>query len=195
MPNRETLTQYNLQATNPGKNHFFLPRVKKPPPPPKKKPPTTTAKTPLPELNYHKLNFHRIIPKSPKPKPNQTKPHNYTTQHNTTQLHTNMLPQVKGIGVDLLHLPRLTRLLTKRPTYAHRFARRILTKSEYRQFLKSSSPSTTTTTMGMVKWLGVRWAAKEAAFKAFGTRRGGLVWGDVEVGYYDSGWSLSFFFL
>ena len=48
--------------------------------------------------------------------------------------------------------------------------------------------------MGMVKWLGVRWAAKEAAFKAFGTRRGGLVWGDVEVGYYDSGWSLFFSF-
>ncbi|KAG0137865.1 mitochondrial phosphopantetheinyl transferase B [Tuber indicum] len=95
--------------------------------------------------------------------------------------------QTKGIGVDLLHLPRLTRLLTKRPSYAHRFARRILTKSEYRQFLKSSSSSTTTTTTGMVRWLGVRWAAKEAAFKAFGTRRGGLVWGDVEVGYYDSG--------
>ncbi|CUS15614.1 unnamed protein product [Tuber aestivum] len=96
--------------------------------------------------------------------------------------------QTKGIGVDLLHLPRLTRLLTKRPSYAHRFARRILTKSEYRQFLKSTSTTTTTMTgLGMVKWLGVRWAAKEAAFKAFGTRRGGLVWGDVEVGYYDSG--------
>ncbi|KAG0633063.1 phosphopantetheinyl transferase PptB [Tuber brumale] len=98
--------------------------------------------------------------------------------------------QTKGIGVDLLHLPRLTRLLTKRPSYVHRFARRILTKSEYRQFLKKSSSSSTmamTTTTGMVRWLGVRWAAKEAAFKAFGTRRGGLVWGDVEVGYYDSG--------
>ncbi|PUU83831.1 4'-phosphopantetheinyl transferase superfamily [Tuber borchii] len=108
-----------------------------------------------------------------------------------------MLPQItKGIGVDLLHLPRLTRLLTKRPTYTHRFARRILTKSEYRQFLKSTTTTTTTTTTSSsssplaattIKWLGVRWAAKEAAFKAFGTRRGGLVWEDVEVGYYDSG--------
>ena len=64
-----------------------------------------------------------------------------------------------SIGVDLLHLPRLRTLLSRRPL--HRFASRILTHSEYRTFREKfplhTSPSTISTTDSpALRWLGVR---------------------------------------
>lgn len=89
-----------------------------------------------------------------------------------------------GIGVDLLHLPRLTTLLSRHNNhYLHRFARRILTHDELAAFqrkLTTSPPASG----ALIRWLGVRWAAKEAAFKACG---GALGWKQVEVGYHLSG--------
>lgn len=93
---------------------------------------------------------------------------------------------IPGIGVDLLHLPRLSTLLARRNGhYLHRFARRILTRDELAVFHnKLSAPPGSG---GLIRWLGVRWAAKEAAFKACGSTKGALGWKEVEVGYHPSG--------
>ncbi|TGZ82893.1 4'-phosphopantetheinyl transferase [Ascodesmis nigricans] len=91
-----------------------------------------------------------------------------------------------GIGVDLLHLPRLASLVSRRSTYLDRFARRILTPNEFTTFrtlAQASSTANTNATSSLIRWLGVRWAAKEAAFKAGGPR----YWKQVEVKYLDSG--------
>lgn len=86
---------------------------------------------------------------------------------------------IPGIGVDLLHLPRLTTLLSRRNGhYLQPFARRILTHAELAVFQQKLHDP------GLVRWLGVRWAAKEAAFKACGHALG---WKQVEVGYHPSG--------
>ncbi|KAF8542905.1 4'-phosphopantetheinyl transferase superfamily [Trichophaea hybrida] len=95
-----------------------------------------------------------------------------------------MFPNI-GIGVDLLHLPRLrSLLLARRSTYLHRFARRILTTSELATFQTKHEAAE-----DVVRWLGVRWAAKEAAFKAGGGGAVGrrLGWKEVEVRYFSSG--------
>ncbi|KAL7275468.1 hypothetical protein RUND412_001596 [Rhizina undulata] len=122
------------------------------------------------------------------------------------------------IGIDLLHLPRLSSvLLRQRSRYVTRFARRILTPGEFEVFQRkllevaasrtrddgskeqeqeegewegqissSSSSSSRFEWRGsgekspLVRWLGTRWAAKEAAFKAGGAGRR-LLWKDVEV--------------
>ena len=55
---------------------------------------------------------------------------------------------VVGIGVDLLHLPRLARVLTK---YPDRLARRVLTTSEYAQYRSCRLPDGRT---GFNKQLG-----------------------------------------
>jgi phosphopantetheinyl transferase (holo-ACP synthase) len=57
-----------------------------------------------------------------------------------------------NIGVDLLHLPRLSSLLSR--GYLHRFARRILTPAEQETFRrKLSEPAERE---NVVRWLGVR---------------------------------------
>jgi len=91
-----------------------------------------------------------------------------------------------NIGVDLLHLPRLTSLLFRRQTpYLHRFARRILTNAELTTF-QQQRLTAADEKEAAVRWLGVRWAAKEAAFKAGGVGRR-LQWKEVEVRYMPSG--------
>ncbi|KAI5801241.1 4'-phosphopantetheinyl transferase [Geopyxis carbonaria] len=91
-----------------------------------------------------------------------------------------------SIGVDLLHLPRLTSLLFSRRTpYLRRFAARILTPRELSQFDQRHT-NTSQPSAEVVRWLGVRWAAKEAAFKAGGPDRR-LLWKQVEVDYLSSG--------
>ncbi|KAI5845540.1 4'-phosphopantetheinyl transferase superfamily [Tricharina praecox] len=88
-----------------------------------------------------------------------------------------------NIGVDLLYLPRLSTLLRRRGTYLHRFASRILTASELTTFQQKLHGEDISS---VVRWLGVRWAAKEAAFKAGGVGRR-LQWKEVEVRYLASG--------
>ena len=91
-----------------------------------------------------------------------------------------MLP---NIGVDLLHLPRIAALVARRGTYMQRFARRILSDSEMSTF---SAKMRSGEDHAVTRWLGVRWAAKEAAFKAGGAGRR-LMWKEVEVRYMSSG--------
>ncbi|KAK6497419.1 hypothetical protein TWF481_011828 [Arthrobotrys musiformis] len=75
-----------------------------------------------------------------------------------------------GIGVDILHLPRLLSLLSRRPI--SKFTRRILTPNELAEFQKLSSidppnPSSTSLLSNpATRFLATRWAAKEAAYKA-----------------------------
>lgn len=72
---------------------------------------------------------------------------------------------VLGIGVDILHLPRLRALVERRSAGAAHLARRILCRAERDQF--GSLPACTEAEAeAKLKWLAVRWAAKEAAYKA-----------------------------
>jgi len=63
---------------------------------------------------------------------------------------------ILGVGVDVLHLPRLSRLVHKYGS--NKLAQRILSPLECR-----SLPSEDTQA---IAYLALRWTAKEAAFKA-----------------------------
>jgi holo-[acyl-carrier protein] synthase len=77
---------------------------------------------------------------------------------------------IVGIGIDLIEVERIRAVYTR---HGERFARRILTASEYNYVMKFSEPS---------QRLAGRWAAKEAAFKALGTGlSGGIAWKDAEI--------------
>ncbi|KAJ7179930.1 4'-phosphopantetheinyl transferase superfamily [Mycena crocata] len=60
---------------------------------------------------------------------------------------------VLGIGVDVVHVPRIAALLHR---YPQRLASRILSRNEVMQQELLSDP----------KFIAVRWAVKEAAYKA-----------------------------
>ena len=62
-----------------------------------------------------------------------------------------------GIGTDIVELERVERIWVK---YGDHFARRILLDSEYALFASHKQP---------VRFLGMRFAAKEAIVKAMGT--------------------------
>ncbi|KAJ5465224.1 4'-phosphopantetheinyl transferase B [Penicillium daleae] len=105
-------------------------------------------------------------------------------------------PLALNIGTDIVHLPRITRLL-QRPNYLTRFTRRILSDQEqldfqtrfkdtlpanlYRQASHPHKPAQTIITPDMTRWLAGRFAAKEAARKAAPGGAASLGWKDVEV--------------
>ena len=64
---------------------------------------------------------------------------------------------IVGIGADLVEVPRIARLLAR---YGERFARRVLTPTEWIEFQRSPNRQT---------YLAGRYAAKEAFAKALGT--------------------------
>ncbi|RJE27366.1 Transferase [Aspergillus sclerotialis] len=91
------------------------------------------------------------------------------------------------IGTDIVHLPRILRLIT-RPGYLTRFTSRILTDQEQSDFrrrfhLPASSDSTVKfpVSRDMASWLAGRFAAKEAARKAAPEGAAELGWKDVCV--------------
>lgn len=69
---------------------------------------------------------------------------------------------IRGVGTDLVRIARIHRALSR---FGERFARRILTDSEYREYTRVETRA---------HFLAKRFAAKEAAAKALGTgfRRG-----------------------
>ena len=79
-----------------------------------------------------------------------------------------------GIGIDIVHAPRILSLVSRRTP--SRLATRILSPSELQQWKKTSPPAflppSTTKQVDAVmaekwfKFLVVRWASKEAAYKA-----------------------------
>ncbi|MGA7800267.1 MAG: holo-ACP synthase [Gammaproteobacteria bacterium] len=64
---------------------------------------------------------------------------------------------ILGIGTDIVRVARMERILKR---FGARFARRILTPNELRDFERAARPA---------HFLAKRFAAKEAAAKAFGT--------------------------
>ncbi|GKZ35172.1 histidinolphosphatase [Aspergillus brasiliensis] len=110
-------------------------------------------------------------------------------------------PFALNIGTDIVHLPRITRLLA-RPNYLTRFTHRILHAREQQDFRtrfslpalpalipsssSSSSPAHTPTpsisiSPDMTRWLAGRFAAKEAARKAAPRGAAHISWKDVVV--------------
>lgn len=91
-----------------------------------------------------------------------------------------------NVGTDVVHLPRIQRLISKREGrgLVH-FAKRILHPLELRD-LSDRYPQwqdqlerTSASYDSIIKWLGGRFAAKEAARKAIGATKFG--WKDVRV--------------
>ncbi|KAG2077484.1 4'-phosphopantetheinyl transferase [Suillus decipiens] len=71
---------------------------------------------------------------------------------------------ILGIGVDILYLPRLISLLSRRGSEA--FATRILSCQELQTFRLLAERHGEVKTGKITQFLGVRWAVKEAAYKA-----------------------------
>ncbi|RAK95458.1 holo-ACP synthase [Aspergillus ibericus CBS 121593] len=112
-------------------------------------------------------------------------------------------PIALNIGTDIVHLPRISKLL-HRPSYFTRFTRRILHADEQRDFrarfslpqptpASSFSPSPSppspspplqppsSITPDVVRWLAGRFAAKEAARKAAPLGAAHISWKEVVV--------------
>jgi holo-[acyl-carrier protein] synthase len=107
-------------------------------------------------------------------------------------------PYSLNIGTDVVHLPRILRLVN-RPDYLHRFTRRILHEQEQQDFRTRFFPLPPSSgaekaginaiTPDMARWLAGRFAAKEAARKAAPAGAASLGWKDVivRVGEADKG--------
>lgn len=107
-------------------------------------------------------------------------------------------PLSLNIGTDIVHIPRITRLLSQRD-YLTRFTRRILSTREQADFatrfketlqLHNPPPASTKAasiakqpliTAEMTRWLAGRFAAKEAARKAAPGGAASIGWKDVVV--------------
>jgi holo-[acyl-carrier protein] synthase len=77
---------------------------------------------------------------------------------------------VKGIGIDLVHMPRLRAVIER---WQERFVERVFTESEIAYCRARRDP---------VPHFAARFAAKEAALKALGTGlRLGVRWRELEV--------------
>ncbi|KAI6034203.1 4'-phosphopantetheinyl transferase [Pisolithus microcarpus] len=68
---------------------------------------------------------------------------------------------IHGIGIDILHVPRLAALIERRGL--SKLASRILSPSENKRALAANERGPTEP---IVRFLGVRWTVKEAAYKA-----------------------------
>ncbi|CAG8649402.1 6890_t:CDS:2 [Funneliformis mosseae] len=81
---------------------------------------------------------------------------------------------ILGIGIDIIHLPRIKDLLTRKPTSLLQFSKRILSDRELKEFNERDELDNN------VKFLAVRWTLKEAAYKAlFPYHR--MTWKDVSI--------------
>ncbi|KAG0277366.1 hypothetical protein BGZ96_002890 [Linnemannia gamsii] len=90
---------------------------------------------------------------------------------------------ILGIGIDILHIPRLKQVLSRRPD---RFLTRILTKAELTELEKLKTELNGEIVHDRaIRFVGARWALKEATYKAL-TPRLKLTWQDVTV-YKDQG--------
>jgi holo-[acyl-carrier protein] synthase len=83
---------------------------------------------------------------------------------------------IYGIGVDLVHIPRIETLLKR---WGERFIKRVFTEQEAELCLKRIYPASA---------FALRFAAKEAFSKALGLgMRKGLRWKDIEVFHFPGG--------
>ncbi|CAI7658535.1 unnamed protein product [Penicillium glandicola] len=101
-----------------------------------------------------------------------------------------------NIGTDIVHIPRITRLLA-RPNYLPRFTRRILCDQEQHDFHTRFSEVLKARTAyhqqpppvpaDITRWLAGRFAAKEAARKAAPSGAASIGWKDVMVRVQEDG--------
>jgi len=93
------------------------------------------------------------------------------------------------IGTDIVHLPRISRLINRRD-YLRRFTRRLLDEQENNDFqtrfketlqLHRGKATNAPITAEMTRWLAGRFAAKEAARKAAPGGAASIGWKDVVV--------------
>ncbi|KAI9256494.1 4'-phosphopantetheinyl transferase [Phascolomyces articulosus] len=70
---------------------------------------------------------------------------------------------ILGIGIDIVHLPRIASLITRRGR-TH-LAKRILSPKELEEFIQRF-PHEDSVLDQQVKYLGSRWCIKEAVYKA-----------------------------
>jgi holo-[acyl-carrier protein] synthase len=101
-----------------------------------------------------------------------------------------------NIGTDIVHIPRITRLLA-RPNYLGRFTRRILCHTEQSDFntrfsdsleaQKAAHQQPPPVPADVTRWLAGRFAAKEAARKAAPEGAASIGWKDVIVRVQEDG--------
>ncbi len=83
---------------------------------------------------------------------------------------------IYGIGVDLVHIPRMEAVLKR---WGERFVDRVFTEQEAALCFRRARPASA---------FALRFAAKEAFSKALGLgMRGGIRWKDIEVFHYPGG--------
>ncbi len=83
---------------------------------------------------------------------------------------------ILAIGIDIIEVARIREVVQRTP----RFTERVFTRSE-RSYCESRG-------VVAAQHYAARFAAKEAALKAFQTGwRGGISWQDVEIGLLESG--------
>ncbi|KAI8081566.1 4'-phosphopantetheinyl transferase [Halteromyces radiatus] len=71
---------------------------------------------------------------------------------------------ILGIGVDIIHLPRIVKVVKHS---RERFARRILSPTEYQEFFQRfPKPTDAIQQQQEILYLGSRWCIKEAVYKA-----------------------------
>ncbi|KAH8690862.1 4'-phosphopantetheinyl transferase superfamily protein [Talaromyces proteolyticus] len=100
-------------------------------------------------------------------------------------------PYALNIGTDVVHLPRILRLIGQRgarskENYLDKFTRRILCQQEQQDFrtrfaVHNHADSPSKVTPDMARWLAGRFAAKEAARKAAPGGASSIGWKDVLV--------------
>ncbi len=83
---------------------------------------------------------------------------------------------VLGLGIDLVHIPRIERALDR---WGERFLSKVFTHEELSYCLRHKRPAQT---------LAIRFAAKEACSKALGTgMRSGVAWRQMAITHEPSG--------
>ena len=82
---------------------------------------------------------------------------------------------IYGIGIDIVEIKRIRNLLDR---WQEKFLHRVFTEKEIEYCQKKSNPSF---------HYAVRFAAKEATGKMFGTGLGNIGWKDIEVLHKDNG--------
>ncbi|KAF9189939.1 hypothetical protein BGZ51_009151 [Haplosporangium sp. Z 767] len=85
---------------------------------------------------------------------------------------------ILGIGVDILHLPRIRQVLLRHPK---RLLTRILTKTEQDEFrVLQEGTDGDIDHDNLIRYLGTRWTLKEASYKALYPHHK-MTWQDVTV--------------
>ncbi|KAG2175024.1 hypothetical protein INT43_006086, partial [Umbelopsis isabellina] len=89
-----------------------------------------------------------------------------------------------GVGVDIVHLPRIASLIARRRNNCQLLCRRILSPTEQNEFqtrfVSQPAPTDEVPNPDVVQFLASRWSIKEALYKAVYPEHK-LTWKDVTI--------------